>query len=162
MRRLLPEKITGTVYPWLLAHVSHQGRACLPWPFAKDLRTGRGSMRVGNQSYWAHRVMCVLAHGEPPTPKHQAAHECGKGHYGCVNPRHLAWKTNSQNQLDRRKNGNMLRNNYGPKSRLEASKIAQIVNLRGKKTQVEIAKIFGVSLGCVQYWQHERERRKAA
>ncbi len=82
--------------------------------------------------------------------------------YGCVNPRHLAWKTNSQNQLDRRKNGNMLRNNYGPKSRLEASKIAQIVNLRGKKTQVEIAKIFGVSLGCVQYWQHERERRKAA
>lgn len=33
--------------------------------------------------------MCELVYGKPPMPKHQAAHNCGKGNLGCINPKHL-------------------------------------------------------------------------
>lgn len=144
---------------WLRAHVSYHGNDCLPWPFFRDPRVGRGRVGFEGHQYWAHRLMCEWAHGEPPTPKHQAAHECGKGHYGCVNPRHLRWKTNSENQIDRRRNGNMLRNGAGQVGNLRPDQQASIIALKGKKTQVEIAAIFGVSLGCVQYWHKYKATR---
>src|SRR6185312_1870651 len=77
----------GKTFQWLLDHMGHHGDACMPWPFSKDGRVGRGGLTYRGKSYWAHRLMCELAHGAPPTPKHQAAHNCGKGHYGCVNPK---------------------------------------------------------------------------
>lgn len=149
----------GKTFKWLQEHAEYQGLDCLPWPFCREKRSGRGCMGHNGRNYWAHRLMCELAHGPPPTDKHEAAHICGKGAYGCVNPRHLAWKTTSENQLDRRKTGGMLRNRYGNRSVLKPDTIAAIVALKGKKPQVETAKMFGVSLGCVQYWQHERNRR---
>lgn len=91
----------GVAYEWLVRHVSYPGDNCLTWPFARDSRVGRGLLGHESRRYWAHRLMCILAHGEPPTPKHQASHTCGRGHEGCVNPRHLEWKTNSENQYDR-------------------------------------------------------------
>lgn len=154
-----PNYGNGVGFRWLQKHANYQGDDCLPWPFIKDSRVGRGRVSYQGEQYWAHRLMCIMVHGEPPTPKHQAAHECGKGHYGCVNPRHLAWKTNSENQLDRRKNGNMLRNRLGPRPGLRPDQIEQLRSLAGTKTQVEIAKQFGVSLGCVQYWLKYREAR---
>jgi hypothetical protein len=154
-----PTKGNGKTYRWLMEHAGYQGDNCLPWPFCKDGRVGRGLMGHNGQRWWAHRLMCVLAHGDPPTPQHQAAHNCGKGHYGCVNPRHLEWKTNSQNQLDRAKNGNTLRNRHGNKSTLPPSVISDIISLKGEMTQVAIAKKFGVSLGCVQYWLKYRAVR---
>lgn len=144
---------------WLKAHVSYAGDDCLVWPFCRDGRVGRGRAWDGKRGWWAHRLMCVLAHGDPPTPKHQAAHNCGKGHYGCVNPRHLEWKTNSENQLDRRKNGNMLRNPHGSRGGLTPEQKAEIVALKGQMTQMAIAAKFGVSLGCVQYWHKVRAER---
>ena len=150
----------GKSFEWLKAHVDYQGNDCLPWPFGGDKRVGRGTLGYRGKQHWAHRLMCELAHGPPPTPKHQAAHECGKGHYGCVNPRHLKWKTNSENQLDRRKNGNMLRNRWGWKGQLTEAQRAELIGLKGKMTQVGIAKKFGVSLGCVQYWHKVREQRR--
>lgn len=146
---------------WLKAHVAYEGNDCLPWPFSKDGRVGRGRLGYKGKLYWAHRLMCILAHGEPPTPKHQAAHSCGKGHYACCNPRHLSWKTNSENQLDRRKNGNMLRNPHGNQGALDQAQIDQIIALKDQMTQVAIAAKFGVSLGCVQYWHKVREQRQA-
>lgn len=154
------KKGQGKTFAWLMAHVGYQGDDCLPWPFSKDGRVGRGRLGHNGKMYWAHRLMCELAHGEPPTPDHQAAHNCGKGHYGCVNPRHLEWKTNSENQLDRRKNGNMLRNSKGNKGSITPEKIEQIHEMRRNgKTQVSIGKQLGVSLGCVQYWLKYRADR---
>jgi hypothetical protein len=145
---------------WLAAHVGYQGDDCLPWPFAKDGRVGRGQLGYLGKNYWAHRLMCILAHGKPPTPKHQAAHNCGKGHYGCVNPRHVGWKTNSQNQLDRAVNGNALRNRNGNKTVLTDRQLAEITRLRAQKVpQTKIAAKLGVSLGCVQYWLKYRGTR---
>lgn len=149
----------GKTYAWLLAHVDYRGKDCLPWPFCKDNRVGRGKLGYDGARWWAHRLMCVLAHGKPPTSKHQAAHNCGKGHFGCVNPRHLEWKTNSQNQIDRRKTGSMLRNRNGNKTVLTDAQVAEIISLKEKMTQVSIAAKFGVSLGCVQYWLKYRSDR---
>lgn len=154
-----PAKGKGKAFLWLAGHVNHTGDACLPWPFSRDGRVGRGQMGYNGKHYWAHRLMCEMAHGAPPTPKHQAAHNCGKGHYGCVNPRHLEWKTNSENQLDRAKNGNALRNPHGPRGGLTPAQQVKIVSLKGKMTQVAIAAKFGVSLGCVQYWMKYRAVR---
>lgn len=154
-----PTKGNGKAFRWLMEHVNHQGDACLIWPFGVDRRVNRGMLGYNGRHYWAHRFMCELAHGAPPTPKHQAAHNCGKGHYRCVNPRHLEWKTNAQNQLDRAKNGNALRNPHGPQGALTAEQKADIIALKGTMPQTAIAARFGVSLGCVQYWLKYRQDR---
>jgi hypothetical protein len=51
------------------------------------------------------RVICTLAHGDPPEPKLDTAHTCGKGHLYCVNPHHLQWETRQQNAMDRVRHG---------------------------------------------------------
>ena len=165
MKQKLPRRPStpfgqGAAHAWLREHVTYQGDDCLQWPFFRDSRVGRGRLGHKGEMHWAHRLMCELAHGKPPTPKHQAAHNCGKGHYGCVNPRHLEWKTNSENQLDRRRNGNMLRNPNGQSGNISQAQKAEIVALRaGGMTQVAIAQKFGVSLGCVQYHLKYRKDR---
>lgn len=91
----------GEALHWLRAHIDHKGNDCLIWPFHRD-RQGYGRMtRANGLSALAHRRMAILAHGEPPTALHQAAHCCNCGHLGCVNPKHLAWKTQAENAADR-------------------------------------------------------------
>lgn len=153
---------------WLLDHVAYQGDDCLPWPFRRDSRVGRGRLLYKKKLEWAHRVMCKLAHGEPPTSKHQAAHSCGNGHEACVNPRHLSWKTNQENSMDRSAHGNAINAWWGNKGKLRQEQVEAIKALRGKQAQVRTAAAFGVSLSCVQYHQTGKEnwpshaRRKAS
>lgn len=89
---------------WLRANVDFSGSECLTWPFYRK-NNGYGEATLDGKKSVASRVMCILAHGEPPTPKHEAAHSCGKGHEGCVNPNHLRWATASENQLEREAHG---------------------------------------------------------
>lgn len=158
-RRAPSTKGSGKSFRWLMEHVNHQGDSCLIWPFGADRRVNRGQLGHNGKQYWAHRLMCEMAHGAPPTQRHQATHNCGKGHYRCVNPRHLEWKTNGQNQLDRAVNGNALRNPHGPGGALTDEQKAGILALKGKMPQTRVAAKFGVSLGCVQYWFKYREAR---
>lgn len=91
----------GEAMLWIAAHTGHNGDDCLIWPFVRDPE-GYGRMtKHKGLSALAHRTMTILAHGEPPTPLHQAAHCCNCGHLGCVNPKHLAWKTQTENYADR-------------------------------------------------------------
>lgn len=145
---------TGRGIKWMLAHVSYQGDDCLIWPFARG--DGYGNIGYYGKIYRSHRFMCKLAKGEPPTPKHQAAHSCGNGRNGCVNPRHLSWKTNGENQLDRRKHGTVARGGrqkdgtYGhPKITPEQD--AQIRELSKTMTQMQLAEMFGVTHSTIQY-----------
>lgn len=144
------KKGNGKAYAWLVAHAGHQDDACLIWPFNRCAPHGRGQLgHNGKRSLLAHREMCRLVHGEPPTAKHQASHSCGNGHLGCVNPRHLSWATNSQNQMDRRRHGTMQRNPTGKKGKLTAEQVTRIKALKGKKTQLELAEMFGVKYGTI-------------
>lgn len=79
--------------------VPFRGVKCLIWPYGK-YPNGYGQIGVGGGTKVVSRLVCELAHGLPPTPKHEAAHSCANGHSGCVNPRHLRWATSKENKAD--------------------------------------------------------------
>ncbi len=153
-----PNRGGGKAFAWIAAHLNYPGDDCIAWPFSRDSGVGRGRLGYLGKMWWSHRLMCVLAHGEPPTPDHQAAHTCGNGHLACMNPHHLEWQTQAQNHRDRRKHGTARTNPYGPKSPLTLAQIAQIRALKGKQTQMATARQFGISHANVRYWQGERDK----
>lgn len=132
----------GELHAWLVERVDWSGDECLTWPFAKG-RDGRGRL-TGSVSPQAHRAMCILAHGEPPTRRHEAAHSCGKGHEACVNPRHLRWATPVENAADRVIHGTEVRGSAKPGAKLTESDVLAIRALKGSATQREIGDRFGV------------------
>ena len=145
---------------WLLDHKDYPHDYCLIWPFARESRVGRGMMSDSTgKRKWAHRCMCEMVHGPAPDDKPQAAHSCGNGDQGCVNPRHLSWATNSENQLHRYAQGRGNPNANGNKGMFTEAQIAEMRSLYGQMTQMEIAARFGCSLGTVQYYLKYREQR---
>ena len=113
----------------------NQGDDCLTWPFTR-IRTGYGRIGRGGKNHYAHRYICQLVHGEPPEPNYHAAHSCGNGHLACVNPRHLSWKTSSENQLEGRKHCRRV---------LTPQQVAEIRRLRGIARTDHLAERFGVT-----------------
>lgn len=109
---------------------------CLMWPFSRDTG-GYAQMRRK-----VHRMLCVEVNGPPPSPNHQAAHTCGKGSDGCVNKRHLSWKTPHENCEDKRRHGTHL-------SKLSETDVLQIRVIGKSMRYRDIADQFGVSPSCV-------------
>lgn len=121
---------------------------CLIWPFARR-SNGYATMWDGATMGNVCRIVCEHVHGPAPTPKHEAAHSCGKGHEGCCNPRHLSWKTPSENQMDRVGHGTSNRGARNIANKLSESEVLQIRTLKGRVLQRDIAKMFGVSRSAV-------------
>lgn len=142
-----------TATAWLKEHVDHAGDDCLTWPFARTLGgagsvSGRAVGRKGNLS--ASRAMCILAHGEPPTPKHVAAHSCGKGHEACVNPRHLRWATMKENAADTLLHGTRPVLVGARSNRLTKLQVRAVRLLDGQLSPEEMARAFRVDLPAIQ------------
>lgn len=133
----------GALPAWLEAHRAFSGDECLTWPFTTRA-DGIAQIRVLGKSMTAHRAMRILAHGEPPSPLHDAAHSCGKAHRGCVNPRHLRWATKTENQADRLSHGTALLGEKNPASKLSDAAITEILALKGTATQKAVAVRFGI------------------
>ena len=132
------EFVERTVLPY-------EGDDCLPWPYARN-RYGYGLFRRdGGNKIIVSRFICARAHGDPPTPQYEAAHSCGNGHLGCVNPRHLSWKTRSENQADRVTHGTSNRGEGNHFAKLDASHVRSIRALEGAMTIAQIGKMFGVN-----------------
>lgn len=158
-KRIAYNRGKGRGFAFLVGLVGHRGKKCVLWPLARD-RHGYGQCGYNGKLLRANRVMCELAHGKPPSPKHQAAHNCGKGDTGCVNPTHLEWKTNSQNQYDRRKHGTH-GNGMGRRGKLTAAQVRQIrIAKGGKVSQAVLAAKYGISEGTLRgvqarrWWKH--------
>lgn len=129
---------------------------CLLWPFA---HAGNGYGKVfynGRRNQFSHRVVCEGRHGPPPTPKHHAAHSCGKGHLGCVNPHHLEWKLPVENNADKTAHGTINRGVRNGVSKLTEAEALQIKALGGVETQQALADRFGVSRSTVSDIQRGR------
>lgn len=138
------------VFDWLKAHVGHAGDACLIWPFSLNTN-GYGHLKEPgstNKTVYAHRLMCQLVNGEPPTPEHEATHSCGRGHSGCVSPVHLSWKTTSENGIERRQHGTTPRTN---KQKLTIAQRLEIRALKGTKSQPEIAALYDITPHYVSF-----------
>jgi len=125
--------------------IGHQGDECVKWPFTIDSHVGRGRVYYDDRNWWAHRLMCIMAHGEPPEERYHASHTCGKGHEACVNPKHLEWKTGSANTLEKHKHGTFVQNTWGRRGKLTLAQAREIKALKGIKTQVELAKEYNIS-----------------
>lgn len=135
----------GRTLSFLEQHVAYRGDDCLRWPFARTEK-GYGQVSIAHKIIRkAHRVMCELAHGPAPTEKHHAAHLCGKGHLGCVNPRHLAWKTERENKQDNARHGTLPRNRWGRAGKFTPEKIREIRQLAATTSQIKLSQQFGVS-----------------
>lgn len=146
----------GETAAWIAEHATFTGNECLIWPFRRhpDGRAGRTSKG------WAARIMCEAAHGPAPTPDHQAAHACGKGHEACVNPTHLSWKTPVENMADTLAHGTRIQGSKHRGAKLTEEAVRSIRLLAGTMLQREIAERFGVKLVCVNKvlngitWRH--------
>lgn len=122
---------------WLARHLDHADKEfCLIWPLS---RAQNGYPTAGkNNAIRPHRIMCEHRNGPPPSPEHQAAHSCGKGHLGCVNPWHLNWKTPAENQIERyQQQGQPM-----PRFRLRPDQVDEIRSMKGRERTVDTAARF--------------------
>lgn len=133
----------GRPMEWLRAHINHQDDECLIWPFAR-MGDGTAEVRYHKKGTHAARVMCILAHGQPTTSRLHAAHNCGKGHMGCVNPKHLRWATVVENHADKVCHGTAQRGEKQWAARLTRDDVRQIRRLSISMSHQDIADLFGI------------------
>lgn len=134
---------------WLTVHVDWSGADCLIWPFSRnDRKYGRFGTEDGRREY-AHRRMCELVNGPPPTPEHEAAHSCGRGYDGCVHPGHLRWDTKQGNASDRTLHGTEVRGEDCWNAKLTEADVRAIRKLQGLEVQRITAERYGVSRATI-------------
>lgn len=145
---------------WIKAHADYpHDDCCLIWPFGRNT-TGYGVLTFEGERDYAHRAMCKHVNGEPPTPAHQAAHSCGRGHDACANHHHLSWKTPSENQQDRTD----MRNR--PKRKLTAENADDIRSCKGREKVTTTAERYGITEAAVRQiqagklWRESRRQEK--
>lgn len=137
----------GSYMKWLQEFVGYEGLECLKWPFYSSHDGRPNTVKYKGRQVNAARAMCILAHGNPPTPTHQAAHSCGKALEGCVNPQHLSWKTCAQNHEDKILHGTLIRGSQHRLAKLSESQVMEIREVYAKSgiSHQQIAIKFGVS-----------------
>ena len=132
----------GRAFEWLCQHVGYQEKKCLFWPFSKN-NGHPGPLSHCGRVFKPARLMCLLAHGAPPSKQHQACHTCGRGGKGCINPKHLKWKTVSEARMDEFRSGH--RTSYGRGGKLTPAEAAEIRAMAATKSISEIAKTVPLS-----------------
>ena len=139
----------GSKNAWLEAHAQYDGDDCLRWPFAYN-PNGYGEAVHNRKVTSANRVMCILAHGEPPTPEHESAHSCGNGKGGCLNPRHLDWLTSKQNQCDRTGHTTDNRGLRAHANKLSEHQVRDIRAMQGHASPKDVGQQYGVTKTAIQ------------
>jgi hypothetical protein len=133
-------------YRWIMQQIDHQGDQCLIWPFS-CCTPGYGMFMFETKRRLAHRFMCEQKYGPAPDDSYHAAHSCGNRR--CVNPGHLSWKTQSDNQLDRRTHGT----NNKTRRKITQMQADQIRALKGIETGIETAARYGITESNVRQIQ---------
>ncbi len=136
----------GQPRSWLEGRRFHLSDDCLVWPFAINA-FGYGILKAGTRTLVASRVMCAMAHGQPPTPDHEAAHSCGNPQ--CVNPKHIRWATAKENHADKIGHGT---NGAGEKSNFAKLRAGAMLAIReSDEPSAELARRFDVTTRTVRH-----------
>lgn len=146
----------GEPHRWVEDNKNYDLDSCLTWPFGNASK-GYGLICVNGVNSLASRYMCTMAHGEPPTERHQAAHSCHNGHLKCVNPRHLRWATPKENCDDTAQAGNRLYGERSATAKLTADQAMAIFLSEGK--QKDIAEKFQVTESTVSEIRNKKSWR---
>lgn len=136
----------GKAAKWIFDNANHEGDDCLTWPFGRSAN-GYGSLTYNWQRRSAHKMMCEVAHGKQEGS--QALHSCGKGHLGCVNPKHLRWGTAEENMADKLTHGTHNRGDRQYQVKLTEKDVLTIRDARGVISEDKLAVMFGVSRGTI-------------
>lgn len=132
---------------------------CWFWTMARDA-DGYGRVQWNGARWKAHRLVCALVHGAAPREGLDAAHSCGNGHLGCVNPHHLRWATRKENVADAIGHATHQRGSRNGKSKLREDEILQVRALLATGlSQKVIAAKFSV---CVPLISHIKTGRRWA
>lgn len=123
--------------------IPYEGDECLIWPYSRT--NGYGVMKKGERMCVVSRVLCEEVNGPPPSIEYDAAHSCGRGKQGCVTKGHLSWKTKADNCADKLIHGTHNRGERSAHAKLTEAQAIEIISLKGKKKQSEIAAFFGIS-----------------
>lgn len=138
--------------------LAYEGDECLTWPYAKSTY-GYGKIWLNGRVQIVSRLVCEETHGAPPTPKHDAAHSCGKGHLACVTKRHMSWKTRAENIADTFLHGTHNRGERSGKVTITEAQARQILALKGTMSGRKIAKEVGTTLPTVVHILHGQSWR---
>lgn len=122
---------------------------CLIWPFARE-EHGYAILNKDGRCQIVSRLACEDVNGKPPRPDDQAAHSCGNGHEGCVNPTHLRWATYEENREDMVSHGRSLRGAKNHFAKLTEPDVRKIREMLGVVPQRTIAVQFGITQSAIQ------------
>lgn len=93
----------------------------------------------------AHRLVCTLVNGPPPSIFHEAAHSCGHGFDACVSPHHVHWLTPKENAAEKLLHDTHNRGERHGLAKLTEADVREIITLFGTISQQKIAERFNVS-----------------
>lgn len=140
----------GEPWQWIEDHIDWDGDDCLIWPFTRNAKGyGYVTLRDTRKSISAARFVCEQAHGSAPSPDHEAAHNCGNGHLGCVNPKHLRWDTRAGNMADKVIHGTAPRGENCGSAKLTEEQVREIRRLMGIVPQTKLAERYGVTNSAI-------------
>lgn len=138
--------------------LTYDGDECIKWPFS-GVR-GYGQILYDGRMQMVSRIVCAEVNGPPPSPIHEAAHSCGKGHDGCITPGHLSWKTPKENQADKYLHGTIRNGESSPAAKLSEEQVIEILSLKGRVLQQVLADRYGVTRQAIgdilsgRNWSH--------
>lgn len=112
------------------------------------------------KSFWVHRLVALAFCGQPPTPKHEVAHNDGNAANNRAD--NLRWATSAENKADARRHGRMVVGERHYMAKLTEEQVREIRRTykRGTITQKAIAARLGVHRVLVskvvlgKIWRH--------
>jgi len=126
---------------------------CLDWPYS-CFSSGYGKVRIAGSFQTVSRLVCKMAHGDPNSDALEAAHSCGRAI--CVNPRHLSWKTHSENEADKTAHGTSTLGRQGTAFKLTDDDVRHIRSLKGKMPLRHVGGLFGIHHSTVSDIQNRK------
>lgn len=147
----------------LAAGIEAAGGSCVIWPHGRG-GNGYGYVYYRGKVRAVHRVVCEEVHGPPPTPRHEAAHSCGRGAFGCYSGEHLYWATPKQNAADKIKHGvagigvpkPSSRGTNNAKAKLSEEDVQRIRQLAKNRSFSSIAADYGLHHSAVSRIVHKK------